>query len=134
FGGSPNFLRKVPGSGLAIGTALTQSGSIDDFGSRTDFDVSLVWRLQNMGFGNQAEVREQHSIHYQAQLRQQQVLDRIVTQVVQAQELVVRGQERLDITRASLFDDKGVADGPVFRALRLNFERIRGGEGRPLEV
>ena len=34
----------------------------------------------------------------------------------------------------ALFDKSGKPAGPVFESVRLNFERIRGGEGRPLEV
>src|SRR5207253_2780900 len=36
--------------------------------------------------------------------------------------------------RAGLFDADGKPGGPVYRSLRLNFVRIRGGQGRPLEV
>lgn len=134
FGGSPNFRRRVPGSGLGIGPALTNSGSIDEFGPRTDFDVGLVWRLQNFGFGNHAEVREQRALHEQAQLRQQQIADRVATQVVQTHEQVRLGQERVALTRSSLYNEEGEPAGPVFRSIRLNFERIRAGEGRPIEV
>jgi hypothetical protein len=87
-----------------------------------------------MGAGNVAEVREQQALRQQAQLRLLQTQDRVVTQVVQAQESVKGWWERVRITRSSLFDDKGDPDGPVFRSIRLNFERIRGAEGRPLEV
>jgi hypothetical protein len=73
-------------------------------------------------------------LHEQALLRQLQAADRVVAQVVQAQELVRRGRERLTISRSSLFDAKGAPTGPVYRSLRLNFLRIKRGEGRPLEV
>src|SRR5262249_49396299 len=110
------------------------SGRIHNFNTRTDFDVTLVWRLQNLGVGNLAEYREQRALYQQAQLRQLQVQDRVITQVVQALEQGRQGQERVRITRSALFAPKGAADGPVYRSLRLNFDRIRGAEGRPLEV
>ena len=110
------------------------SGRFHHFAPRTDLDVSLVWRLQNLGLGNRAEQREQESVRRQATLRQLQTQDRVVTQVVQAQEQLQGWRERLDITRSALFDAEGKPAGPVFRSLRLNFERIQGGEGRPLEV
>jgi outer membrane protein TolC len=78
--GKPPKLTAQPGFGA--------SGEILHFNTRTDFDVSLVWRLQNLGFGNRAEIREQQSIHQQTLLRQLQVADRVVTQVVQAQDQV----------------------------------------------
>ncbi|HLJ95175.1 MAG TPA: TolC family protein [Gemmataceae bacterium] len=110
------------------------SDHIHHFSPRTDLDVSLFWRLQNLGFGNVAEKREQEALHRQAILRQLQVHDRIVTQVVQTQEQVQSWRERLTIIRTALFDADGAPAGPVFRSLRLSFERIQGGEGRPLEA
>jgi len=133
FGGSPNFVQRDPNNGLGAGR-LTQSGQIAEFGSRADFDVALVWRLQNLGLGNLADIRERRSFHEQTLLRQAQVFDRIVAQVVQAREQVQRGQERVELLGAALFDADRRPGGPVFRSLRLNFERIRGGEGRPLEA
>lgn len=121
FGGGPNSFKEG-------------SGSIYHWRSRDDFDASLFFRLKNLGLGDRADLREQQALQQQATLRQIQVQDLVVTQVVQAKELVSGWHERLDITRAALFDDKGAPDGPVFKSLRLNFERIRGGEGRPLEV
>jgi outer membrane protein TolC len=110
------------------------SGQIHHFAPRTDLDVSVFWKLQNMGFGNLAEKREQEALRRQATLRQLQVQDRVVTDVVQTQEQVQGSRQRLDITRTALFDAAGAPTGPVFRSLRLNFERIKGGEGRPLEA
>jgi outer membrane protein TolC len=110
------------------------SGQIHHFAPRTDLDISLYWRLQNLGFGNLAEKREQEALHRQAILRQIQIQDRVVTQVVQAQDAVQSLRERISISREALFDATGAPAGPVFRSLRLNFERIQGGEGRPLEA
>jgi outer membrane protein TolC len=110
------------------------SGRILHFGTRSDFDVSLVWRLQNLGLGNRAEIREQAARHRQATLRELQEQDRVVTQVVQVVELVAGWRERVRVTQAALFDEQGAPNGPVFRALRLDFDRIRGAEGRPLEM
>ncbi len=124
-GGSPRVIT-VPG--------YEHSGTIRHFAPRTDFDASLFWRLDNLGFGNRAEQREQESVHRGTVLRQLQVEDRIVTQVVQARELVQGWRERVNILRASLFNAQGAPEGPVFLSIRLSFERIRGGEGRPLEL
>ncbi len=110
------------------------SGRILHFDPRADFDVSLVWRLNNMGLGNRAEVREQEARHRQATLREVQVYDLVAAQVVQAHEAVQGWRERILVNRAALFDEQGAPNGPTFRALRLDFERILGAEGRPLEV
>jgi hypothetical protein len=126
----------TPGGPVRVVTqpGFGPSGQIHHFAPRTDLDVLLYWRLQNLGLGNLAEKREQEAVHRQAMLRQIQVQERIVTQVVQSQEAVQTLRERINITRAALFDAAGAPNGPVFRSLLLNFERIQGGEGRPLEA
>jgi outer membrane protein TolC len=135
FGGSPDPNPPIKQGGKLVSQpGFGPSGRILHFDPRTDFDVSLFWRLQNMGFGNRAEVRESESIHRQAIMRRQAAYDRVSAQVVQAQENARDWAERLDETRATLFDNSGAPKGPVYRAILLNFERIKGGEGRPLEV
>jgi outer membrane protein TolC len=124
-GGRPRVVT-VPGN--------DNSGTIRHFAPRTDFDASLFWRLDNLGLGNRAERREQQSIYRGTVLRQLQIEDRVVTQVVQARELVQGWRERVNLLRASLFNAQGAPEGPVFLSIRLSFERIRGGEGRPLEL
>ncbi|HEV3203011.1 MAG TPA: TolC family protein [Gemmataceae bacterium] len=125
FGGDPDL---KPRGGFG------PSGTIRHFAPRSDFEASLIWRWENLGFGNRAEQREQQALHRSTVLRQSQVQDRVVAQVIQAYELVAGWRERWIITRSALFDEKGEPAGPVFRSMRLNFERIRGWEGRPLEV
>jgi outer membrane protein TolC len=142
FGGAPDLNPPVltqPSPGGSAPKLVSQpgfgpSGRILHLAPRSDLDASIYWRLQNMGLGNRVEVRERQATHRQALLRRLQAQDLIVTQVVQSWEQVKQGKERLDITRTALFDGTGRPTGPVFESLRLNFERIRGGEGRPLEV
>src|SRR5438309_4093166 len=69
------------------------------FGTRSDFDVSLLWRLQNFGLGNRAEVREQQALARQTSLRQLQLQDRVVTQVVQTLD---RKSTRLNSSHSSI--------------------------------
>jgi outer membrane protein TolC len=125
FGGGPDIL-KSGGFG--------PSGELRHMSTRTEFDAGLVWRFDNMGLGNRAEMREQESIHRSFTLRQLQIQDRVVTQVVQAYDQVRSWRERLTLAYSALFNDAGEPTGPAFRSLRLNFDRIRLGEGRPLEV
>jgi outer membrane protein TolC len=127
FGGSPDPNPKGGGFG--------PSGQILHMNTRSDFDVSLVWKLQNLGLGNRAEVREQQSLARQATLRQIQLQDQVVTQVVQANELVKGWGDRVATIRSALFDSSGKPAGPVFEAIRQNFTRIREEpKTRPLEV
>src|SRR5262249_3413463 len=66
FGGGP----KVIGRDRFNAVILGSSGSISNYAPRTDFDVSLVWRLQNFGVGNLAEMKETRTLHEQARIRQ----------------------------------------------------------------
>src|SRR5204862_100547 len=70
-GTTPAKITTVPGFG--------PSGQIHHFAPRSDFDVSLVWRLQNLGLGNRAEIREQQAISRQASLRLLRTQDGVVT-------------------------------------------------------
>lgn len=125
FGGGPDLTK----------SGFGPSGHLLHFGTRSDFDVTLAWRVQNMGFGNRVEVREQESLVRQANMRQMQLQDLVVTQVVQTNELVKAWQGRVVITQSAMFDRSGKPAGPVFEALRQNFTRIREEpKTRPLEV
>ncbi len=129
FGGSPVIIGRRGNTDI-----LGRDGRIDNWGGRTDFEVGLYWRLQNMGFGNDAERREQRAIHDQATLRAVQTRERVVAQVVQAVELLERSKERMKVLGSGLFDSEGRRAGPVYRGLRLNFLRMRLGQSRPLET
>ena len=81
-----------------------------------------------------AELRETQALRNQAQLRLIAFYDRVVAQVVQNHAALVQTTERLWTGWETISDKDGKPNGPVFESIRLNFERIRGGEGRPLEV
>jgi outer membrane protein TolC len=130
FGGSPIIWGKS-----ASGTdQFGNSGQINNFGHRSDFDVTLVWQFRNLGLGNRADVFEQKALHEDALLRQLQVHDQVVAQIVASQEQVARSLERVQLVRASLFSESGAQTGPAFQSLRLTLERIKQGEGRALEA
>jgi outer membrane protein TolC len=136
FGGSPDTNPNIISGGKSVAQpGFGPSGQLRHFNTRSDVDATLVWRLQNLGLGNLAEVREQKAIARQAQFRLLQIRDRVVAQVVQARELVEGWRERLETTRRALFTPSGAPEGPVFQSLLLNFRRIREvPETRPLEV
>ena len=80
------------------------SGEIHHFSTRTDLDVNLYWKFDNMGFGNLAEIKQQKALHQQATLQQMQVQNTVVTQVVQAHQRLAGWRDRLQIARSSFFD------------------------------
>jgi outer membrane protein TolC len=142
FGGGPDLNPSIfipPAKKGGAVKVITQPGFTSDdqirhFKPRQDFDVTLLWRLQNMGFGNRAEVREQEALERNASLRLLQVRDSVVTQVVQTDAAARESQRRVGLTSGSLFDAAGRPGGPVYRSLRLNFALILEAERRPLEV
>jgi outer membrane protein TolC len=142
FGGGPAIVSvrrttvSTPGGGTTtINTnVLGNSGVIANFGTRTDFDISLFWRLDNAGLGNLAQIRQARLASQQVELRQLQLQDLVVSQVVRNMERMQRAEQRLNIYRAGLFDRQGRPRGAVYRSIALNFLRIKGGQGIPLEV
>jgi outer membrane protein TolC len=130
FGGGP----PIVGVNAKGSNVFGLSGQIANFGSRADFDAGLIWQLRNLGFGNLADVREARAARDRVAFRELQVVNGVVAQVVQAQEQVERTRQRMEIARVALFDDQGRPTGPVYRSVRLNFLRVLGGGGLPLEV
>jgi outer membrane protein TolC len=130
FGGGPAVVRR----NAAGANVLGDSGTIADFGTRDDFDISLVWRLQNMGLGNAYATRDAKYQVEQTKVSMMLLQDRAIAQVVQLYEQVKRSKQRVDLTRAGLFDEEGKPTGAIYRSIRLNFLRIKQGQGVPLEV
>jgi outer membrane protein TolC len=117
-----------------IDTPVSSTGDIGRFGHRSDLGVSLGWQLQGLGLGNIAELREARAVQTQAEIRLVTTLERVQAQVVQTRASLTQHNERLWIAWDAIADKDGKPTGPVFESVRLNFERIRGGEGRPLEA
>jgi outer membrane protein TolC len=57
---------------------------IANFSARSDFDVQVLWELQNLGFGNRARVNERRAEHYLSLIEQFRIQDRVAAEVVQA--------------------------------------------------
>ncbi|HEY1190241.1 MAG TPA: TolC family protein [Gemmata sp.] len=117
-----------------IDRPIGSTGDIGRFGHRSDLGVTVAWQLQGLGFGNRAEMREAQALHNQAQIRAIAAQERVAAQVVQTHASLLQTTERLWITWGAVSDKDGKPNGAVFESVRLNFERIRGGEGRPLEA
>ncbi|MCP4787994.1 MAG: TolC family protein [Fuerstiella sp.] len=99
---------------------------IDRFDGRADIDAMLVWEVRNLGFGERAARGETSSRYRQAVLRSHQVQDQIAEEVRSAWHRVRAGRQRMDISRDNVSE--------AVRLVDMNFERIRGLEGLPLEA
>jgi outer membrane protein TolC len=85
--------------------------SVNRFSARSDFDVQLVWELQNLGFGNRARIRQRRSEHQQSLLDLLAIQDRVAAEVAQAFAQVKSAASRMGtaeygLKRALLSADK----------------------------
>jgi outer membrane protein TolC len=57
---------------------------ISNFSARSDFDIQVLWELQNLGFGNQALVKQRRAENQLAVLELFRTQDRVAAEVAQA--------------------------------------------------
>jgi outer membrane protein TolC len=101
-------------------------GTIADFNDRTDFDAIAVWQIRNLGFGEQAARDSAGARVQQARLREVQLMDQVAREVAEARARVLARRRRIEIAKAGIESAKA--------SYERNFERIRGGQGLPIEV
>lgn len=130
FGGGPSIVGRTATGGNILGN----SGVIDEYKNRLDIEIGLQWRLDGLGLGNYAAIRDRRLAVEQAQVRQMQIQDRIMSEVVRTHESIRRARQRVQVCRAGLFDTNNKPTGAIYRSLYWNFLRINKGQGLPLEV
>jgi len=118
----PNVLVDVSQGGFGGGPDST----VTDFRGRFDFDATAYWQLRNFGMGEISARETARSRLEQAQLLQQSIANRVSREVLEAhaQSQSLRGQ--IAVAEAGI----RVAS----ESYRRNLERIRGGQGLPLEL
>jgi outer membrane protein TolC len=118
----PSMLLGASYGGFGGGTGDT----IADFNDRADFDAIAVWQIRNLGFGEQAARESACARVQQARLREVQLMDQVAREVIEARARVLARRRRIEIAKAGIESAKASYD--------RNFERIRGGQGLPIEV
>jgi outer membrane protein TolC len=107
-----------PAGTLAGGTF---GGGINDnvsrFGARGDFDIQVLWQLENLGFGNSARVKERRAEHQIAILESLKLQDRVAAEVAQAHAQVESAAARVKDAEAGLKD--------AVESVTHNFEGLR---------
>ncbi len=94
-----------PSGSLAVGSfGAGSSGKIGDFGGRFDYDIQVIWELENLGLGNLAKVKARRSEHQSALLELLRTQDRIAAEVVQAHSSLQAAMERV-LAAEPAFDD-----------------------------
>lgn len=99
---------------------------LDNVEDRYDVDALLSWEVRNLGFGERAARRQQSARVQQARFEKLRVLDQVAREVSEAHSQVGFRRRQIDIALGAI---KNAED-----SYRRNLERIRDGEGLPLEV
>lgn len=102
------------------------NGAFPTSGSRLDADAIAYWEVRQMGFGEQAARREADSRIQQSRFRDIALMDRIAREVVEAQIQVASRAQQIETGRSAI---KAAED-----SYSRNLERIKNGQGLPLEV
>jgi len=94
-----------PAGTLAGGTF---GGGINDqisrFGARGDYDLQVLWQLENLGFGNSARIKERRAEHQLAILESLRLQDRVAAEVAQAHAQATSAAARVRESEAGLKD------------------------------
>jgi outer membrane protein TolC len=94
-----------PAGTLAAGTfGGGTNDEVGRFGSRGDFDIQVLWQLENLGFGNRARVRERRAEHELSILESLRLQDRVAAEVKQAFDQAQSAALRIKDAEAGLKD------------------------------
>ena len=99
---------------------------IGNSGDRWDFDAVAFWRVRNLGFGEEAARDQARSVVEQAQFRQVRVMDNIAREVVEAHTQVEARRRQIEVAESAITSAEN--------SYRRNLQRIREGQGLPIEV
>lgn len=107
-----------------------QSGGLgNDFvfpGDRFDADAAAWWEIRQLGLGEQAARREMQARITQTRMKQVALMDQIAREIVEASAQATARLARIESSRE--------AAAAATESWQKNSERIRNGQGLPLEV
>jgi len=108
------------GLGGGLGSSLT------NYGDRFDADAVAFWELRQLGMGEQAAQREARSQVTQARTREIATMDRIAREVSESKTQVQSRKRQIEMTQDAVQAAEDSFD--------KNWDRIRNGQGLPIEV
>lgn len=92
-----------PSNSLGFGVFGGGSNNrLADFSTRFDYDVQILWEMQNLGFGNRNRVRERNAEHELAVLEAFRTQDRIASEVSNAYSQFMSARDRLRIAEPAV--------------------------------
>ncbi len=96
------------------------------YSSRSDFDVSAVWTLQNLGIGNLARQRGREAEVERAESERARTANKIREEVGEAYGISAARHRQIDIAQQQIASAEA--------GFREELTRMRGGLGLPIEV
>ena len=102
------------------------SGNLANIDDRYDFDAAMTWQVRNLGFGDKAARRQQSAQIQQSRFAKVRVLDQVAADVSEAFAQVEHRKRQLPVTQEAIATAQS--------SFERNLERIRDGQGLPIEV
>ncbi|WP_171471428.1 TolC family protein [Frigoriglobus tundricola] len=112
--------------GLFGGGGSQTTSSFGPLKQRSDFDTFAVWNFQGLGFGNRSQVRRADAVMSESIARFDVTVNQIRREVTEAQADARAAYRQLGLARVAL--------GNAEEGYKLESERIKQGQGRPIEV
>jgi outer membrane protein TolC len=103
-----------------------EGDTLDDFGDRFDLDAVTYWEIRNLGFGERAARRAARAELQQTESQQVMRMDQVAREVIQAHAEVQARRGQIALAERAV---QSAGD-----SYRLNVERIRDGQGLPIEA
>ena len=101
-------------------------GNLSNYGDRLDADAVAFWEMRQLGLGERAAQREARSRITQARMRELATMDRIAREVNETQAQIQARKKQIEISKEAV---QAAND-----SFEKNWERIRNGQGLPIEA
>jgi outer membrane protein TolC len=98
----------------------------DNFAGRYDIDAMMVWEMRNLGFGEGAARRERNAQIQQATFTNLRMMDQVAQEVAEANVQVGMRRQQMEMAQNAIASARD--------SYQRNIDRIRDGEGLPIEV
>lgn len=102
------------------------SNHLDNVDSRYDLDAAVSWNIRNLGLGEKAARRRSSARVQQAKYEKLRVMDQIAREISEAHAQLKHRRQQITLTQQAI---QSAED-----SYQRNLERIRDGQGLPLEV
>ncbi|MGV3486039.1 MAG: TolC family protein, partial [Planctomycetaceae bacterium] len=119
----------VPSVLLGFSTTSFGGGlgnNAENFGGRYDIDAMMVWEMRNLGFGEGAARRERTAQVQQATFTKLRIMDQVAQEVAEANVRVNVRRQQLEMAQTAISSARN--------SYQRNIDRIRDGQGLPIEV